>query len=133
MELPALTRKIGAFTLVGVVGACFDFGTRTLLLNLGVIGFAARACSYIVGSTVAYYLNSFFTFQGDRSGAEKARAAVVYTICFLTAVVVDALMRNWGTDLPHILFWSWFVSQAGATVLNFVLQNTWVFRAHEAA
>ena len=110
-----------------------DFGTRTLLLNLGVIGFVARACSYIVGSTVAYYLNSFFTFQGDRSGAEKARAAVVYTICFLTAVVVDALMRNWGTDLPHILFWSWFVSQAVATVLNFVLQNTWVFRAQEAA
>ncbi len=64
MELPALTKKIGAFTLVGVVGACFDFGTRTLLLNLGVIGFVARACSYIVGSTVAYYLNSFFTFQG---------------------------------------------------------------------
>ena len=133
MELRALTRKLVIFTLVGVVGACFDFGTRTLLLNLGVIGFVARACSYIVGSTVAYYLNSFFTFQGDRSRAEKARAAVVYTVCFIAAVLVDALMRLSATELPHILFWSWFVSQAVATVLNFVLQNTWVFRTKEAA
>ncbi|KAB1504368.1 GtrA family protein [Corynebacterium sp. 320] len=120
-------KKILTFTLVGIVGAFFDYGTRTLLLHVGVLGFLARGCSYIVGSTVAYYLNSYFTFNGNRSRTEKARAAAVYCLCFTAAVLVDLAIRKQFPEVPHVLLWSWVFSQAVATVLNFLLQNFWVF------
>lgn len=117
------------FTGIGIFGALIDYGTRTLMLYLGVWPFAARGISYIVGSTFAYYANSFLTFGGDRSAAEKFRAAVTYVVCFCTAVLVDFAVRHLFPGMPHVLFWSWFFSQAAATVLNFGLQNVWVFRA----
>ena len=88
--IPArIAKKASTFLLIGVVGALFDYGTRTLLLHLGIPAFTARGCSYIVGSVVAYYLNSFYTFDGNRSASEKLRAAVVYLFCFAVAVVFD--------------------------------------------
>lgn len=121
------------FTGIGIVGALIDYGTRTLMLHLGVWPFVARGISYIVGSTFAYYANSFFTFGGDRSRAEKLRATVTYVVCFVTAVLVDFVFRHSFAGLPHYLFWSWFFSQAAATILNFGLQNLWVFKAKSAA
>lgn len=127
-----ILRKITRFTLVGVVGAVADFGTRTLLLALGVPATVSRGGSYIVGSTVAYYLNSAVTFGGDRSRAEKLRAAASYVLCFCTAVLVDklsrALLPELFPELAYVVEISWVVSQAAATALNFLLQNFWVFR-----
>lgn len=125
---PTIWTKAIRFFLVGIVGALFDYGTRTLLLYLGIPGFIARGGSFMVGSTVAYYLNSFFTFQGDQSRGEKSRAAVVYAGCFFAAVIVDLLIRRSFHGSDHVLFWSWFFSQAAATLLNFSLQNSWVFK-----
>lgn len=126
--LRASLRKISTFILVGVMGAFSDYGTREILLSFGALGFVARGCSYIVGSTVAYYLNSYFTFEGNRSRSEKLRAMLAYCVCFVSAVLVDLLLRERFSELPHILFISWFASQAVATVLNFTLQNFWVFK-----
>ena len=114
-----LLKKGINFTLVGVVGAIFDYGTRFILLHFGVPAFIARGSSYIVGSTVAYYLNSFFTFKGDRSAAEKTRATISYIVCFCTAVFVDMIVRHTMADVPHVLTISWVISQAAATILNF--------------
>ena len=129
MQFRNLIKKGINFTLVGVVGAIFDYGTRFILLHFGVPAFIARGSSYIVGSTVAYYLNSFFTFQGDRSAAEKRRAAISYILCFCTAVLVDLVARHMLADVPHMLTISWVLSQAAATLLNFTIQNVWVFQA----
>ena len=128
VNLPTIWRKATRFFLVGVVGALFDYGTRTLLLYLGIPAFLARGGSFAVGSAVAYYLNSFFTFQGDRSQGEKVRATVVYTVCFCVAIAVDLVIRRSFDGSDQVLFWSWFFSQAVATLLNFSLQNIWVFQ-----
>ncbi|AHW62811.1 Putative membrane protein [Corynebacterium glyciniphilum AJ 3170] len=121
-------RKVLCFGSVGVIGAIVDFSTKALLLHLGAPGVFARGGSYIVGSTVAYYLNSYLTFSGERSVAEKARAAASYVVCLTAAVLVDWLIGHVFPSMPGILFWSWFVSQGVATTLNFLLQNFWVFR-----
>lgn len=130
-NIAAVIKKVSTFSFIGIVGAFVDYGTRSVLLWAGLPGFLARACSYIAGSTVAYYLNSFYTFDGDRSAEEKKRAGFVYLVCFIAAVTVDAGLRKAFPEIPNILFWSWFVSQGVATVLNFTLQNFWVFRAQE--
>ncbi|MGV0868922.1 GtrA family protein [Corynebacterium kalidii] len=126
-------RKVLRFGMVGVVGALVDFSTRTLLLHLGAPGVFARGGSYIVGSTVAYYLNSVLTFSGERSLAEKSRAAASYVVCFTAAVLVDWAIGHAFPTLPDVTFWSWFVSQGVATTLNFLLQNFWVFRGPRPA
>ena len=105
---------------------------RTLLLAIGMPGVAARAGSYIVGSTVAYYLNSWVTFAGQRDRKEKARAAIAYLLCFLTAVGVDWLVRAGFDDSREVLLGSWVASQGCATALNFLLQAFWVFRQRRA-
>ncbi|WP_040766322.1 GtrA family protein [Tsukamurella sp. 1534] len=130
MTQAPLIRRLAAFGAVGLAGAATDFGVRQLLLEIGAAPTAARAVSYIAGSTVAYYLNSHFTFAGDRSRLEKTRAAVVYAVCFGLAVVVDLIVRKTLPDAPHVLVVSWVISQAVATGVNFVLQSVWVFRAH---
>ncbi|GAA1708630.1 hypothetical protein GCM10009702_08780 [Propioniferax innocua] len=117
------------FTAIGIFGALIDYGTRQLMLHLGVWPFAARGISYIVGSTFAYYANSFLTFSGDRSAAEKMRATVTYIVCFCAAVLVDFGWRHTFPEMQNTLFWSWFASQATATILNFSMQNLWVFKA----
>ena len=105
-----------------------DYGSRSLLLLCGVPATFARAASYIVGSSVAYWLNSKLTFSGERSRAEVARAMVSYVVCFGIAVLVDAVMRRLFPDVDHIFTISWVVSQGCATVANFILQSTWVFQ-----
>lgn len=123
-----LFQRAFRFTLVGIIGALFDLSTRYLLLHLGLTPILARGGSYIVGSTVAYYLNSFFTFEGVRSGKEKIRAATSYVVCFTLAVLVDFIVRQFFGHSSTVLFFSWFSSQAAATVANFLLQNFWVFK-----
>lgn len=54
---------------------------------------------------------------------------MVYLVCFDAAVLVDFLLRRQLDSFPHYRFRAWFVSQAVATVLNFLLQNFRVFRA----
>nr|WP_274709833.1 GtrA family protein [Corynebacterium sp. c6VSa_13] len=118
-----------AFTAVGVGGAVVDYSTRLLCLGLGMPSSAARGVSYIAGSTFAYLANSVVTFSGQRSREEVRRAAISYLLCFLVAVGVDRVVLTVGDGCDHILVWSWVVSQAAATVLNFMLQRLWVFRA----
>ncbi|HIW96433.1 MAG TPA: GtrA family protein [Candidatus Corynebacterium gallistercoris] len=127
-----LKQKLIRFTLVGLVGAVCDYSTNFLLVAAGLPAWAARGGSYIVGSTVAYFLNSYVTFHGERSAAEKRRAAASYLFCFLAAVVVNQLVLwvfSWAQEVgPMERTFAWVASQGVATVLNFVLQNRWVFR-----
>lgn len=119
--------QIKRFFLIGVGGAIVDYGTRWILLSLGVLPTVSRAGSYIAGSTFAYYLNSRFTFGGNRSRPEMIRAALVYSLCFALAVIVDWACRTTYSGAYYLQL-SWVVSQGVATVVNFVLQKLWVFK-----
>ncbi|RAV31345.1 hypothetical protein DLJ54_08850 [Corynebacterium heidelbergense] len=123
-----MVKKLSRFGLVGIAGALFDYGSRALLISVSVNPTCARALSYAIGSTVAYLLNSYFTFDGERSSAEKRRAIVAYATCFALAVVVDHQVRTLVDLSDKTLLVSWIVSQAVATLVNFLLQSLWVFR-----
>ncbi|WPF66052.1 MULTISPECIES: GtrA family protein [unclassified Corynebacterium] len=123
-----LSANLWRFLLVGVFSALCDYGSRAALLWLGV-GFApSRAGSFIVGSTVAYLLNSMVTFSGKRNPAEVLRAGVAYGASFGTAVAVDALCRAFLYSGSWAITAAWVTSQACATTLNYLLQSRWVFR-----
>ncbi|MFG1782691.1 GtrA family protein [Rhodococcus oryzae] len=121
-------KRIILFCVVGVAGAIVDYGARSALLAFGVDPAVSRGISFVLGSSVAYSLNSRFTFTGDRSVKEKGRAALTYTFCFAVVIAVDAFIRSL-LDLGGMtVAAAWIGSQAAATSVNFLLQKYYVFQ-----
>ena len=52
-----LLGQLVRFTVVGLFSAVVDFGVYTLALHLGLWVHAARALSFVCGTTTAYVLN----------------------------------------------------------------------------
>lgn len=117
------------FCIVGIGGAIIDYGSMRLFEAAGGGTLISRGASYFLGSLFAYYANSFFTFSGDRSSTEKGKAIVAYSTCFVVVMLVNKAMRLLLGSLPGMVFYAWFISQAVATSLNFLLQSKWVFSA----
>ena len=123
------------FALIGGFCALVDLGTYTLLTQVAGMATSpwvdvARAISFIVGTTTAFFLNRKFTFSGGRRDgkAQVGSFVLLYTVTFFVAVGVNQLMLQ---VLPesawqHTLCWA--VSQATATVINFVMLKWVVFR-----
>lgn len=125
-----LFAQLSRFAAIGVVSALVDFGVYLGLLELGTWVHLAKAISFILGTTTAYLLNRRFTFAASEGG--KARFAgfvVLYGTTFAINVGMNALML---TVLPEISWrvpLAWVIAQGTATVINFVMLRTVVFRS----
>ncbi|RJQ84866.1 GtrA family protein [Amycolatopsis panacis] len=131
---PGLLGQLIRFGLIGGFCALLDLGTYSLLRAIGMDAVpwvdVARACSFVVGTTTAFFLNRRFTFAGGRrdGGAQIGGFVLLYVVTFFVAVGVNQLMLHvlavsaWQSTL------AWVVSQAGATVINFVMLKWVVFR-----
>lgn len=126
-----LLAQLGRFVVIGGFCALIDSGTYWLLLHAGFWATAAKALSFIAGTTAAFFLNRKFTFAGGRvDGASQAGAfALLYTVTFFVNVGTNALML---AVLP-VFKWqyalAWIVAQGASTVINFVMLRTVVFRS----
>jgi putative flippase GtrA len=136
-ERPAplgLGAQIVRFVAIGAVAASVDLGFYAGLLALGTWAPLAKAVSFILGTTTAYLLNRRFTFASSSGGAGRflgfvllygSTFAVNVGVATLVLHVMDAPSVN-----PGVLagFLSWFVAQACATTINFVVMRTVIFR-----
>jgi putative flippase GtrA len=122
------------FALIGGFCALLDYGTYTGERALGMEASPwvniARAISFIVGTTTAYFLNRKFTFSAGRKQGKGQVGSFVslYTVTFFVAVGVNALML---AVLPQWTFQptlAWVISQGTATAINFVMLKWVVFR-----
>ncbi|HJQ45716.1 MAG TPA: GtrA family protein [Amycolatopsis sp.] len=136
---PGLFGQLVRFALIGGFCALLDLGTYTLERHLGMDhapwDTVARAVSFIVGTTTAYFLNRKFTFAaGRKEGAGQVGSFVLlYAVTFFVAVGMNALML---AVLPAQLAWqatlAWVISQGTATAINFVMLKWVVFRESPA-
>src|SRR3954447_25221329 len=126
-----LAGQLARFVLIGGFCAMVDFGVYQLLLHLGLWVHLAKACSFIAGTTTAYFLNRRFTFAaGRRSGASQAGGfALLYTVTFFVNVGTNALLLTLLPASSWEIALAWVVAQATATTINFVMLRTVVFRA----
>jgi putative flippase GtrA len=121
------------FVAFGVLSAGVDFGIYELLLHFGLWADAAKAISFICGTVTAYLLNRRWTFDSKGGAAPAIRFAMLYSVTFFVNVGVNAaglaLLRadSWRVPL------AWVIAQAVATVINFVLLRTVVFRSPASA
>lgn len=131
---PGLLGQLVRFAVIGGFCALLDLGTYTLLRAIG-LDYApwdtvARAISFIVGTTTAFFLNRKFTFSaGRKSGKGQIGGFVLlYGVTFFVAVGVNALMLHLLGEFQFKPTVAWVISQGTATAINFVMLKWVVFR-----
>lgn len=128
---PAPTRlvaQLSRFVAVGLLSALVDFGAYHLLLQLGAWPSAAKAVSFVLGTTTAYLLNRRFTFDATGGRGRFAGFVLLYGTTFALNVGMNALMLAVLPAMPLRTSLAWAIAQGLATVVNFVMLRTVVFR-----
>ncbi len=123
-----LVGQLTRFVAVGVLSALVDFGIYHALLGLGVWVHGAKAVSFICGTTTAYLLNRRFTFSVAGGRARLAGFMLLYGTTFALNIGMNALMLAVLPAMPFRVSVAWVIAQGTATVVNFVMLRTVVFR-----
>ena len=129
--LPLRTQLV-RFVLTGGLSALVDFGLLVLLMHLGLGHTAAKALSFVAGTTTAYLINRRWTFRAEPSRRRFLAVVVLYALTFalqvgLFSVLFTALTRQ-GLDLTVVQLVGFVVAQGVATTVNFVVQRAVIFR-----
>jgi putative flippase GtrA len=123
-----LVAQLSRFVAIGVLSALVDFGVYHALLIPGTWPSAAKAVSFILGTTTAYLLNRRFTFASAGGRGRFAGFALLYGTTFALNVGTNALMLAVLPAMPLRVTVAWVIAQGAATVVNFVMLRTVVFR-----
>ena len=124
-----LVAQLSRFVAVGVLSALVDFGAYQALLALGTWVHAAKAISFILGTTTAYLLNRRFTFGASQGGSARfAGFVLLYGTTFAINIGMNALMLAVLPTMPLRVSVAWVIAQGTATAINFVMLRTVVFR-----
>jgi putative flippase GtrA len=125
-----LVGQIGRFVLIGGFCALVDYGVYQGLLALGMWVHAAKALSFIAGTTTAFFLNRRFTFAAGNTGGlgQLGGFALLYTVTFFVNVGTNALVLHLLPESGWRVTLAWVIAQGVATIINFVMLRTVVFR-----
>jgi putative flippase GtrA len=123
-----LAAQMWRFVLIGGLAAFVDFGVYHALLGLGTYVHLAKAISFVCGTTTAYLLNRRFTFAAAGGGRRLAGFMLLYGTTFALNVGMNALMLAVLPQIPQRVSLAWVIAQGTATVINFVMLRTVVFR-----
>jgi putative flippase GtrA len=125
-----LVTQLARFVLIGGFCALVDFGVYQGLLSLGLWVHAAKAVSFVAGTTTAFFLNRRFTFAAGNTGAagQLGGFVLLYTVTFFVNVGTNALMLHLLPDNGLRITVAWVIAQGFATAINFVMLRTVVFR-----
>jgi putative flippase GtrA len=123
-----LVDQAARFVGFGVLSAGVDFGTYQLLLHAGLWADIAKSISFILGTVTAYLLNRRWTFDSAGGAAPATRFAILYGATFFVNVGVNALFLHLLAGHHWQVALAWLIAQGTATVINFVLLRTVVFR-----
>lgn len=123
-----LVAQLSRFVAIGVLSALVDYGVYQALLGLGTYVHVAKGASFICGTITAYLLNRRFTFDSAGGGGRLAGFVLLYGTTFALNIGMNALMLAVLPQIPLRVTVAWVIAQGAATVINFVMLRTVVFR-----
>ncbi len=123
-----LLSQLLRFGIVGVLSAAVDLGVYTLALHLGLGATAARAISFVCGTTTAYALNRRWAFEVEGGRRRATGFALLYGTTFFLILGVNAAALALLPEAWWRVTLAWAVTQGIGTAWNFVMLRTVVFR-----
>lgn len=125
---------IPKFLLTGVINTLVGAGVMFLLYNLaGCSYWFSSAANYVVGGTVSFFLNKYFTFKNrERSWAQVLRFVLTVAACWLVAYgaakpIAMRLLAGYGEKLQTNI--AMVVGMGLYTALNYLGQRFFAFRS----
>lgn len=128
-----LLRQLLRFGLAGAIAGITDYSSLQLLIDAGLLSELAKAISFVLGSTVAYLINSNWTFASQHDAREMFSVTGAYGMAFCLNVSAYAALRFFLPEMPWKITLCWFLAQALATSCNFAVQRGLIFRGKRAS
>ena len=116
------------FIVTGGLSAIVDFGLYVALLHLGLQVNVAKSLSFIAGTTTAYLINRRWTFQAPPSKARFIAVCVLYALTYCVQVGINYFFYMEFESQPWRVPVAFVIAQGTATVINFIVQRSLIFR-----
>lgn len=138
-----LRSQIIKFTSFGIIALLADLATYYLVLNLLdeksfsllITAKIAKTISFIVGTTITYYLNKKWTWgKTDKSKSRFVKFLMLYTVSLIINVSINSLALTALIAMQAVIDFPFkyliaFITAAGASaVFTFFGQKFWVFK-----